>query len=132
MKKTLLLVLSAIFLCSVQAAQNNTVPAEKKAAKTEVKKAPKKKKTNYYPNLKVPALSDKQSWTMVVVPDIQGYVSKATNHGILDMMMAWLVTYKTPLNISQVLFTGDLVDWNQGGAELPDRKELIGEEQWKA
>ena len=133
MKKILLLLaLSAFVLTAAEVAK--PADANKNSVTEKKTTAPKKKKksVNYYPNLKAPALSDKQSWTMVVVPDIQGYVSKATNHGILDMMMAWLVTYKTPLNIRQVLFTGDLVDWNQGGAELPDRKELIGEEQWKA
>ena len=133
MKKILLLLaLSAFVLTAAEVAKpaeaNKNSVAEKKTT------APKKKKkpVNYYPNLKVPALENPQSWTMVVVPDIQGYVSKTTNHGILDMMLAWTTTNKQRLNIQQVLFTGDLVDWNQEGRIVPDRQELTGKEQWEA
>ena len=138
MKKVLfLLMLSAFVLTAAEpaaVAQQKSPAGEKKAAAEKNKQAvkKKKKKINYYPNLKVPALENPQSWTMVVVPDIQGYVSKETNHGILNMMMAWMVTNKKVLNIRQVLFTGDLVDWNQEGRLLPDRKELTGKEQWEA
>lgn len=41
-----------------------------------------------------PALSNAQSWTMVVVPDIQTYIKQIENHGILDMMFAWMVRQK--------------------------------------
>ena len=48
------------------------------------------KKTTF----QAPALSNSQSWTMVVVPDIQTYIKQIENHGILDMMFAWMVRQK--------------------------------------
>lgn len=56
-----------------------------------------------------PALTDANSWTMVIVPDIQTYIKQIENHGILDMMLAWIVRRRAVMNIQQVLFTGDLV-----------------------
>ena len=81
---------------------------------------------------KEPELQDKNSWTMVVVPDIQAYTEKTLNHGILDMMLTWMVNNKKNLNIRQVLFTGDLVFHNQPANPIPGGRDLIGLEQWKA
>ena len=134
MKKLLLLASLSAFILNAAASAVSAEPAEKNIA-AEKKAVPQKKikkEKNYYPNLKEPALENPQSWTMVVVPDIQGYISKSTNHGILDMMLAWIVTKKQQLNIRQVLFTGDLVDQNQDGKVIPDRYELVGLEQWEA
>ena len=80
---------------------------------------------------KAPALQDSKSWTMVVVPDIQSYIRKSQNNGILDMMLSWMVLNKKTLNIRQVLFTGDLVYQNNFGTPSYGVTELIGKEQWK-
>lgn len=89
-----------------------------------------------------PALTDANSWTMVIVPDIQTYIKQIENHGILDMMLAWIVRRRAVMNIQQVLFTGDLV-YSNDAAEVRQEngvrffrtgklRDLIAEEQWKA
>ena len=79
-----------------------------------------------------PKLSHPDSWTMVVVPDVQAYVERPRNHGIVELMTAWIVDYLEPLRIQQVLFTGDLVFRNDQRVPTPDRNSLIGREQWEA
>ena len=81
---------------------------------------------------KEPALSDPASWTMVVVPDVQAYVERPRNHGIVDLMNAWIVDYCAPLRIQQVLFTGDLVYRNDQNQLTPNAYSLMAREQWKA
>ncbi len=79
-----------------------------------------------------PKLSDPASWTMVVVPDVQAYVERPRNHGILDIMNAWIVDNLDTLKIQPVLFTGDLVFRNDQKNLTPNRYSLLGKEQWKA
>ena len=81
---------------------------------------------------KNPTLENPQSWTMVVVPDIQGYIKRIHNHGIFDIMTSWIYVNKHPLNIRQILFTGDLVNHNHIGEIRPDHIDLVAKEQWKA
>ena len=69
---------------------------------------------------KAPELSDKKSWTMVIVPDTQTYIQKSTNHGIMHLMFSWMVFNKERLNIRQVLFTGDLVNNNDRAYPMPE------------
>ena len=130
MKKILFLLAAAAFALTAAepagAAKTAAAPVKKQPAPKVVRK-----KIDYFPNLKRPALENPQSWTMVVVPDIQGYVSKSTNHGILNMMLSWIAAQKKNLNIKQVLFTGDLVDQNCDGKVIPNRYELVCEEQWE-
>lgn len=78
-----------------------------------------------------PKLSSPGSWTMVVVPDVQAYTERPCNHGILDIMNAWILDNADTLRIQQVLFTGDLVFRNDQGTPMPERS-LIAKEQWKA
>ena len=78
------------------------------------------------------SLSHPDSWTMVVVPDVQTYVGYDRNHGIFELMTAWIVDHLEPLRIQMVLFTGDLVDANDRGHTGRERKCLIAREQWKA
>ena len=90
--------------------------------------------------VKAPALENPQSWTMVVVPDIQTYIKQIENHGILDMMLAWIVRRREEMNIRQVLFTGDLVYFNNTGRVVKSdnwlksgrKTDLVSDEQWKA
>ena len=79
-----------------------------------------------------PALENPASWTMVVVPDVQAYVERPRNHGIVDIMNAWIVDNVRELRIQQVLFTGDLVFRNDQDRPHPDQYSLIGAEQWRA
>ena len=139
MLKTLLLsMLCAVSFCgcsSIQPATGNapaTVPQLKKTVPAVTKTAP----------FKFPALENKDSWSMVIVPDIQSYIKQIENHGILDMMLAWIVRRREEMNIQQVLFTGDLVYSNEKGHvdQRPGVRffrsghltDLIVEEQWQA
>lgn len=79
-----------------------------------------------------PALSHPDSWTMVVVPDVQAYVERPRNHGIVDIMNTWILDYADPLRIQQVLYTGDLVYRNDQPTPTPDRNSLLAAEQWHA
>ncbi len=106
------------------------------AAAVEVTKVPEKKVDTVFTP---PALTDPQSWSMVVVPDIQTYIKQIENHGILDMMLAWIVKHRTDMKIQQVLFTGDLVYFNDTGKVVPAENiglgrmtDLIAKEQWEA
>ncbi len=59
-----------------------------------------------------PALSNPDSWSMVLVPDPQTYVKFSRNQGILNMMTSWIGENAQKLNIGFVLCTGDLVEQN--------------------
>ena len=67
----------------------------------------------------VPKLSHPDSWSLVVIPDVQAYTERPRNHGILDLMNAWIVDNVEPLRIQQVLFTGDLVFRNDQRSPAP-------------
>jgi len=79
-----------------------------------------------------PALSSPDSWTMVVIPDVQAYTERPRNHGIVDIMNTWIVDNVDTLRIQQVLFTGDLVYRNDQRIPTPDKYSLLSNEQWKA
>ena len=138
------LVLGIVSGCATAEVAKN---APQKAAEKSVKTAPadkvvKKAKKAKKPVVKYPALTNPQSWTMVVVPDVQTYIKQIENQGIMDMMLAWIVRRREEMNIQQVLFTGDLVYSNSHGfVDQPKGlrfyrsgrlRDLIGEEQWKA
>ena len=78
-----------------------------------------------------PALSGKDSWSMIVLPDTQNYIKFRRNYGILDLMIGWIYTNASALKIQQVLTVGDLVGYNDAGA-VRDKNDLLGKEQWKA
>ena len=60
-----------------------------------------------------PALSNPNSWSMVLVPDPQTYVKFERNQPILELMTTWIKENIEPLNIKLVLCTGDLVEQNE-------------------
>ena len=91
--------------------------------------APEEKKAAAF---EPPKLSSPDSWSLVVVPDVQAYVERPCNHGILDLMNAWIVENTDPLRIQQVLFTGDLVFRNDQRCAAPKKDVLFSKEQWKA
>ena len=113
-----------IFGNSETAAQTPAEPAEVKAAVPAAQPAPAK--------YKAPKLENAASWTMVVVPDVQGYSKLRRNYGIMEIMNAWIVENRDALKISQVLFTGDLTNRNDLEVVEPGRNDLISDEQWKA
>ena len=109
-------------------------------AQTAGKAAVKKQSSAPAIKYQRPALENPQSWTMVVVPDVQTYIKQSENHGILDLMLAWIVRRKKEMNIRQVLFTGDLVYYNDSGRVVERdgavknfrMTDMVGKEQWKA
>ena len=84
-----------------------------------------------------PELSDKNSFSMIVLPDPQTYTKFSYNQPIFDLMMEWINKDTEHLNIKAVLCTGDLVEKNdyplspvrvgaQGG-----NGNLTSMEQWR-
>ncbi|SDZ72735.1 3',5'-cyclic AMP phosphodiesterase CpdA [Porphyromonadaceae bacterium KH3R12] len=59
-----------------------------------------------------PSLSDKDSWSLILLPDVQTYMKFDYNQPILDLMLAWVVNNTEVLNTKMVLCTGDLVEQN--------------------
>ena len=118
--------------CAVpECGKSAPVPAPAKAEVKAAAPAPaavKGKKAKY----QAPALTDKDSWTMVVVPDVQGYSKLRRNYGIMEIQNAWIVDNLAKLRIRQVLFTGDLTNRNDLPVVEPGKNDLISEEQWKA
>lgn len=79
-----------------------------------------------------PQLSDSESWSMILVPDVQSYVKYERNHGILELMTGWISEQIEPLNIRMVLGTGDLVEHNSWLTPDGKRGNQSGLQQWKA
>ncbi len=77
-----------------------------------------------------PALIDKDSWTMVVLPDTQSYVKFTRNIGIGDLMFSWIAENVDTLKIQQVLMTGDLVDSNRTMRCYEGGNNQTGWQQW--
>ena len=114
MSKNILIVLTMVCAAVVFAA-----PEQQQSPKQQKMQRQVKKET-YRP----PKLCDPGSWTMVVVPDVQAYVERPRNHGIVDIMNTWILDHAAPLRIQQVLFTGDLVYRNDQPTLPPDRKTV--------
>lgn len=61
--------------------------------------------------------TEEGAWTMVVIPDTQVYVVHGRNHGLLEVVTAWIAENIEKYRIKQVLVTGDLVFQNNINAE---------------
>ena len=122
---------TGIFAQQAEQAQQPKQPEAKSTAIVLVAKTEPLKKAKPIP-YQPPALENPASWTMVVVPDVQAYVERPRNHGIVDIMNAWIVDHVRALRIQQVLFTGDLVFRNDQDRPHPDKYSLLGAEQWRA
>ena len=79
---------------------------------------------------KAPALSHPDSWSMIVVPDVQFYIKERCHQGIVDLMNAWIADNVETLKIKQVLFVGDLVNNNDYGI-IASYNDFICREQWQ-
>ncbi len=60
-----------------------------------------------------PALSNTQSWSMIMLPDPQSYQKFGRNQPLFDLMTAWIEENIQKLNIRLVICTGDLVEQNE-------------------
>ena len=81
---------------------------------------------------KQPNLTDSNSWTMVLLPDIQNYVKFQRNQPILDVMMNWIIENKDRMNIEMVMCTGDLVEHDDIINPDPKKMDQTGKQQWEA
>ena len=83
-----------------------------------------------------PELQDKESFSMIMVPDPQSYTKFAANQPLFDLQTAWIAQNIDLLNIKAALFTGDMVE--QTGklisAPLPNEYngDQTGRQQWEA
>lgn len=83
-----------------------------------------------------PALQDKNSFSMILVPDPQSYVKFAANQPLFELQTAWIAQNIKRLNIKAALFTGDMVEQNGKiiSAPLPNQYngDQTGTQQWQA
>ena len=117
--KKLLLSLLVLFCVTLFSEESNT-KSQFPPAVTPVK--------NYTP----PQLSTPDSWTMVVIPDTQYYVSYRRNQGALDMMLCWIAENVESMKIQQVIQLGDLVDRSRIMTTGKSGNYQTGYEQWQA
>ena len=59
-----------------------------------------------------PKLSNPDSWTMIMLPDPQAYITFDRNQPLFDLMITWIASHVDSLNINMVVCTGDLVNHN--------------------
>ncbi|SJN47695.1 metallophosphoesterase [Sphingobacterium sp. JB170] len=78
-----------------------------------------------------PALENKESWSMVMIPDIQNYVKWGRNQPILELMTAWIEENIDTLNIRMVVCVGDLVQNNEKITRDYDGDQST-QRQWEA
>ncbi len=83
-------------------------------------------------NYQAPALSHPESWSVVIVPDPQGYTKFLRNQPILDLMVSWIEDNRKKLNIGMVLCTGDLVEHNYINEVPKENGDQISDSQWRS
>lgn len=81
-------------------------------------------------NYKKPALEQKGSWSLIMVPDLQNYVKWQRNQPLIDLMMAWIVDNIDTLNIKMVIGVGDLVE-NDGKITNDYDGDITSKGQWE-
>ena len=59
-----------------------------------------------------PALGNPESWSVVVIPDLQGYAKNEASQPIARLMTAWIADNIERLNVRMVLCVGDVVEQN--------------------
>ena len=62
-----------------------------------------------------PQLSDKHSFSMILLPDPQSYNKFDANQPLFELQTAWIANSIEPLNIKGVLCTGDLAYRDEDG-----------------
>ncbi|MEE6186106.1 hypothetical protein PIECOFPK_01204 [Mycovorax composti] len=79
---------------------------------------------------KKPTLENKDSWSLILIPDIQNYVKWNRNTPILDLMMAWIEDNIDSLNIKMVMCAGDLVETDEKIAN-DNNGDRTTQQQWE-
>ena len=79
-----------------------------------------------------PQLSDKNSFSLILLPDPQSYNKFDANQPLFELQTAWVANSIESLNVKGVLCTGDLVEQNE--IRIPDgvNGNQTSEEQWQA
>jgi hypothetical protein len=77
-----------------------------------------------------PALSDSNSYTWILLPDLQSYQKFGRNQSLFTLMVDWIKDQKTNLNIQMVLCVGDLVEQNDITEPDGINGDQTGKEQW--
>lgn len=76
------------------------------------------------------------SFSMIVVPDPQGYTKFAATQPLIDLQTAWIAENIGRLNIKAALITGDMVEQNNKltweGITHPDNGNQTSRQQWEA
>src|SRR5690606_19294280 len=78
-----------------------------------------------------PALENKDSWSMIMLPDIQNYTKWSRNQPILELMMRWIEDNIDTLNIKLVVCVGDLIQNNEKILNDYDGNQTT-QQQWEA
>jgi predicted MPP superfamily phosphohydrolase len=68
--------------------------------------------TVWFVSAQRPALSDSNSFCMILLPDPQTYTKFNYNQPLFDLILEWINKETEQLNIKAVLCTGDLVEYN--------------------
>lgn len=78
-----------------------------------------------------PALQQEGGWNLVLVPDTQAYTRYSRNHGIFDLMTAWIAENLEKLNIKTVVCVGDLVESNNLQQGEPKYANQTSKQMWE-
>lgn len=83
-----------------------------------------------------PALEEKGSFSMILVPDPQAYVKFEANQPLFELQTAWIAQNMERLNVKEALFTGDMVEHNNKltSEPMPSRHngDQTSRQQWEA
>lgn len=78
------------------------------------------------------SLTDKESFTMVLFGDPQGYIKYDINQPIFELCTAWIADQIDNLNIKAVLCTGDLVEQNENIVRNRRMLNQTSREMWES
>ena len=86
--------------------------------------------TSWSQSYQKPTKSHKDSWSVIMIPDLQNYVKFNRNQPIFDLMMRWIEDNIDTLNIKMVICVGDLVEQNDIINQGHDG-DLSAQKQWE-
>ena len=74
-------------------------------------------------------MTEKNSFTMILIPDPQSYTKFDVNHPLFELQTAWVANCIRSLNIKAALCTGDLVEQNESRIPVGVNGNQTSEEQ---
>lgn len=78
-----------------------------------------------------PKLQEEGAWNLVLIPDTQAYTRYSRNHGIFELMTAWIAENVENLNIKQVVCVGDIVESNNLQQGEPKFANQTSKQMWE-